>query len=364
MPMVTFTIADDIRHAHTVPAAWYRDTETYHRSLERIVRPSWQVVGDLATTDAGEPCQPLTMLEGCLDEPLLLVRHAEGERRILSNVCTHRANLVVEAPCALRELRCRYHGRRFALDGRCIHMPEFADVEGFPAPSDDLATVPHGTWAGLLFASIAPAVDLDAWLATMAERLAFLPLDRLVPAPRGSRDYHVAAHWALYVENYLEGFHIPFVHGGLNAVLDYGDYTTELFPNGVLQVGIARSDADAFVIPAGHVDAGRRIAAYYWWLFPNLMVNVYPWGISLNIVMPRGPASTIVRYRTYVMDPSRVGSGAGTDLDTVEREDGAVVETVQRGIRSTIYHRGRYSPRREQGVHHFHRILAAALSGG
>ena len=102
-------------------------------------------------------------------------------------------------------------------------------------------------------------------------------------------------------------------------------------------------------------------AAHYFWLFPNLMLNFYPWGLSVNLVRPTAVDWTRVTYLKYVADPDKLDDGAGADLDTVEREDQAIVEAVQRGVASRFYERGRYSPTREQGVHHFHRLLARML---
>jgi choline monooxygenase len=126
-----------------------------------------------------------------------------------------------------------------------------------------------------------------------------------------SRDYLVNANWMLYIDNYLEGFHIPFVHAGLNQALDYGEYTTELFAWGNLQLGIGKTGDSCFELPAVSRDAGRRVAAYYWWLFPNTMLNLYPWGLSVNVVRPLAPERTRVSFLSYVWDESKLDSGRG-----------------------------------------------------
>jgi choline monooxygenase len=84
--------------------------------------------------------------------------------------------------------------------------------------------------------------------------------------------------------------------------------------------------------------------------------------MSVNVVRPLSLDRTRVSFLAYVWDSTRLDRGAGAGLDRVEREDEAVVESVQRGVRSRLYHRGRYSPKREQGVHHFHRLLERCLS--
>ena len=117
----------------------------------------------------------------------------------------------------------------------------------------------------------------------------------------------------------------------------------------------------ALELPDDHPAAGEQVAAYYLWIAPGTMLNVYPWGLSLNRVVPEGPTRTRVEYRRFLRDASLLGMGAGGDLDQVEREDQAIVRAVQRGVRSRLYPGGRYAPRHEVGTHHLHRLLAAAL---
>ncbi|HEV2354783.1 MAG TPA: SRPBCC family protein [Puia sp.] len=103
------------------------------------------------------------------------------------------------------------------------------------------------------------------------------------------------------------------------------------------------------------------MAAYYFFIFPNLMFNFYPWGLSVNLVKPLGLSRTRISFLTYIADPGRYNTGAGSGLDTVELEDEAVVEAVQKGVRSRFYSHGRYSVTREQGTHHFHRLIAESI---
>ncbi len=357
-----FEIDPDIRKASTLPSRFYFDAAIFPELRERVFAPSWQLAGDADMVKVPGQVHPFTLLEGMLDEPLLLTRDTSDQLHCISNVCTHRGNLVAEAGGVEHGLRCRYHGRRFGLDG-CFHsMPEFEATQDFPTASDDLPRIPSGNWEKLLFASLAPGAPLEQVIGPMRERCGWMPLREAHFHSARSRDYLVNANWALYCDNYLEGFHIPFIHAGLAGALDYGSYRTELFEWSNLQVGIARGAEEVFDIPASSPDHGQRIAGYYWWVFPNTMFNFFPWGLSVNIVKPLAVDCTKVSYRTYVWDPSRLDRGAGSSLDRVEREDEAVVESVQKGVRSRLYDRGRYSPTREQGVHHFHRLLARSLS--
>ncbi|MBE2241277.1 MAG: aromatic ring-hydroxylating dioxygenase subunit alpha [Burkholderiaceae bacterium] len=355
----------DVTRAHTLAKDFYLDPKLFELARERIFARSWQWIGDLA--DVAEPgsLAPRTLLPGHLDEPVLLARDGGGVLRCLPNVCTHRGNPLVQAPCrGATQIRCGYHSRRFDLDGRMRFTPAFEGARDFPSPADDLPRVPFASLGDLLaFASVAPAADFDEVFAPIVERLGWLPWAAFVPDAARSRDYEFDAHWALYVENYLESLHIPFVHAGLSATLDLADYRHESHPHATLQLAAARPGEAAFDdLPASSPEHGRRIAAYYWWVFPNLMLNFYPWGLSLNVVVPLAPARTRVLFRSFVRDATKLGVGAGGALDAVELEDEAVVVAVQRGLRSRFYVRGRYSPTREDGVHHFHRLIAASMA--
>ena len=200
-------------------------------------------------------------------------------------------------------------------------------------------------------------------VAKIYERVSFLNLDHLDYRPDLSKDYMVNSHWALYCDNYLEGFHIPFVHDDLNSVLDHGAYETEIDDYFNVQIGYAKDGDNVFDFPKGHQDYGKNIAGYYYWIYPNFMLNFYPWGLSMNIVKPINRNKTKVAYLSYVLDETKLDSGAGSGLDKVEREDEFVVEGVHKGLNSRYYSTGRFSPTMEKGVHHFHLLLSKAMNG-
>jgi choline monooxygenase len=339
-----FEIDADIRKARTLSSEFYTDEDYFEVSKEKIFARTWQFVGRAADV-AG--LQPLTLLPGVLDEPLLLVKTGES-LTCLSNVCTHRGKILVEGSCDTpRLIRCGYHGRRFSLEGKFMSMPEFEGVEDFPSESDDLRQVPFAALRGFIFAAIAPAAPFDDHVSGVAEQFSGDDDNGSRLRLTAVREYEINAHWALYCENYLEGFHIPYVHHSLNEVVDYGTYATEIFRYSSLQTG--------------YNDAGE-LEARYLFLFPNTMFNFYPWGISVNVVRPVSPSKTMVEFLTYVADESLIETGAGADLHRVEMEDEKVVESVQRGIRSRFYSHGRYSPTREQGTHHFHRMIVKFMN--
>src|SRR6266542_5324294 len=357
-------ISPEIRRAFTLPARAYSNPDLYELQKDRVFARSWQYAGDAGRVKAPGHVLPFTLLDGCLDEPLVLASDDSATVRCLSNVCTHRGALVVEGEGHLRSLRCRYHGRRFAMDGSFVSMPEFDGAEGFPSPADNLPRLPLEKWGPLLFTGITPSVPFSEWIAPVEHRVGWMPFDEFRRDQATSRDYLIHANWALYCDNYLEEFHIPYVHQGLSEQLDYGSYYTELFTHGSLQMGLARPGETVFDLPKDHPDHGKAVAAFYFWLFPNTMLNFYPLGMSLNVVAPLGVARTRVSFISYVWKDSLRNSGVGGDLHKVEMEDEEVVESVQRGVSSRLYDRGRYSPRRETGTHHFHKLLAHYMNDG
>jgi choline monooxygenase len=327
------------------------DPRVWEDQLARVFAPSW--LGTIVEPEiAGPRTRPFVWEP--LGVPLVETRTADGTTRVLSNVCTHRAAIVCEKEGTGERLRCPYHGRIFGLDGRALKAPGFGP--DFPRDEDHLPVVPSAGWGPFRFLSLRPRTEfphdaLAPWLSGIA-------LDGFsVEAPA---TYEVPAHWALYCDNFLEGLHIPFVHPGLQAAV--ADYRVETFAGGSVQIAWAKKDQPALSLADDHPLAGERIAALYFWLFPTTMVNVYPWGLSLNVVVPLGPARTQVMFQALVRDPSLRETGAGAGLHQVEMEDEVVVVSQQRGIRSPLYRAGRLAGA-EAAVAHFHAMLDAALTG-
>jgi choline monooxygenase len=352
-----FSVDVDIARARTINKSFYLDESVFQLSKKKIFGNCWYFISDTSSVKKAGDCLPVDLLPGFLDEPLLLTRDVGGKVHLLSNVCTHRANMVVQHACNLPHLRCRYHGRVFNHDGSFRSMPEFKEVLDFPNAKDDLQSLPMAQWGKLLFGSLKDDCLFGQYFGDMINRLHWLPVEEFVFRPELSKDFIVKAHWALYCENYLEGFHIPFVHPGLNAVIDFRAYTTELFPFSSLQLGIAKENDACFDLPSTSIDFGKKVAGFYFFVFPNLMFNFYPWGLSLNIIEPAGPSLTRVRFLNYVWKEELLNEGAGSGLDKVEMEDEEVVESVQQGVRSSFYEQGRYSVTQEKGTHHFHRLI-------
>ena len=348
-----------INKASTLSSKFYTDPQYWEASKQNIFSKCWQLIGSDKIVQANGSMYPFHFIENYIDEPLLVVKDHEGDIKCLSNVCTHRGFILKHHPDQNKQIICKYHGRRFDLNGQMQFMPEFQDAADFPRACDHLEQIPLARWHQYLFCSLEPEFEWEVVAKVMDELVGFLPIGQSRFAPEFSKEYLVHAHWALYCDNYLEGFHIPFVHEGLNQYLDYNQYETVCFDYCNLQIGFAKSGEEVFDLPKSHKYNGRDIGAFYFWVFPNLMFNFYPWGLSINLVKPLRPETTKVHFLTYLWDEDLYHAmNASSDIDKVEREDEFVVEGVQRGLKSRYYPGGRFSPSREKGVHQFHSMLA------
>ena len=361
--MSHFYVDPNIAKASTISTDVYTSKAIFEAAKEKIFASSLQFIGSREIVKFNGDVQPFTLLENYMNEPLMLTKDRAGEVHCLSNVCTHRGNLISYKQCSkATNLRCKYHGRLFELSGKFISMPEFKEVENFPCEADNLPALPLFNWGNLLFTSLHKKDEAPIYLSEMMERLHWLPLDEFVYRGDLSKTFDIDASWALYCENYLEGFHIPFVHASLNSALSFGDYTTELYAKASLQLGVSKDAANCFDLPKTSIDYGTNVAAYYFWVYPNMMFNFYPWGLSVNIVSPVAVNKTKVEFLTFMWKEEKYDKGAGSDLDKVEMEDEEIVHSVQKGIVSRFYQHGRYSVTRETGTHHFHRLLAESLN--
>ncbi len=352
---------DNINEAYTLPSTFYRSQLNFTQLREGAFRNGWNYAGALCA-DQEYNVAPVDILPGFINEPLILTRDKNGLIRCLSNVCTHRGNILIEESGHRTLLKCRYHGRCFAIDGQFRSMPGFEGVKNFPAEKDDLTSLPVRSIGPMQFVQLAEGAGFEVQFGEMLDHMSWFNFSDLHLRPGVSRDYSIKAHWALYVDNYLEGFHVPYVHPGLNEALDVHQYRVELFKNGVLQVGIAdEEESDIFNLPAESKFFGERIYAFYCWIYPNMMFNFYPWGISLNIIEPINLNNTKIRFLTFVHKD--LGTPDVSGIHQTELEDERIVESVQRGMQSSFYTKGRYSPKHETALHHFHRMIKKQING-
>ena len=335
--------------ATALPARFYVEPGMAIQDRRQVFDRAWQLVAHVSQLrDAGD--HVVADLAGL---PVLAVRDADGVIRVLHNVCRHRAGPIAHCDGkGARALSCRYHGWTYALDGQLCAAPEMRGAQDFNLADIRLPQLSVRVWQGLVFATVeeteAPA--FDAFVAGIDTRLG---VDRGLEHYAGHHRtaYDIACNWKVYVDNYLEGYHVPHVHPGLNKLLDYRSYRTELARWHSLQWSPLESDASLY----GNGDA------LYYWLWPNTMLNILPGRLQTNTVVPLGVDRCRVVFDSYyaAADDARREADLAFS-DAVQHEDLAICEAVQRGLASGSYVPGRLNPLRETGVHHFHELLRAA----
>src|SRR5216683_986861 len=350
-----------LAEAFTIPAPWYVDARIAELEKQTVFGQTWQMIG--RTDQVEKPGQFVTAEVAA--EPIIAVRGNDGTLRAFYNVCRHHAAAVVTEPCGQASiLHCPYHGWNYGLDGSLKGMPEFDGVKNFDREQNGLVPVKAETWEKFVFVSLDPQVQpLGEFLGGLVKRTDPLGLSKLHYSDR--RVYDIHCNWKVFVDNYLDGgYHVPHLHMGLNSVLDYKQYTIENEDRYCLQSSpMVASDEDA---ATGATRKGDR--AWYFWQYPNLMINCYEGYMDTNYVIPVDADHCGVVFDFYFSDVSETRRAYNTESvnvgNRVQDEDLGICEDVQRGLKSRAYGAGRLSVRREAGEQLFHRLLAADLKGG
>jgi phenylpropionate dioxygenase-like ring-hydroxylating dioxygenase large terminal subunit len=360
--------------AETLPSRFYIDPATLALEKEHIFRRTWQLVVTFSQACGEADGKKRTIADpgayftvDVIGEPVVVVRDNAGTLHAFSNVCRHRAGPIAQGSGCRNVFNCAYHGWTYTLDGRLIGTPEVDGMEFFDRSTMGMVPLRCETWEQFIFVNFdLEAPPLSAFLENIPKAAAGFEFKGIELAER--RDYYVNCNWKVYVDNYLEGYHIPIVHPGLMKEIDYPRYRTEVFRFSSQQLGPVKE-----VKPE---DAGERVyapgpgmkEALYFWVFPNLMLNIYPDNIQTNVIVPLGHDRTLTIFEWYFHDvhsekvKKRVRKALGFS-ETVQQEDIHICEAVQRGLQSSTYDRGRYSVKRENGVHHFHLLLSEFLQG-
>ena len=360
MPMI-FSFNPDIARAETIPARLYVDPVYLALEEERIFGRTWQPVGHSATVSE----HGAFMTADVAGESVVVVRDGDVLRGF-HNICLHRAGPVASGCGKRNSLQCRYHGWTYRLDGQLMRAPEMEGSEGFDRDAMHLMPVQVATWGPLVFANLdLKAPSLGHFLEDLPQRT-----EQFQPAAMRHvmrKSWTIACNWKVYVDNYLEGYHLPMVHPGLHRELDYDQYRVEPHRYWSLQHAPLRpirgDGGDRQYTPAGNQDD-----AQYYWLFPNVMLNIYQGQMQTNTVTPLGVDACEVTFEWFSTNPPATPDEhlAWNRLiafsDEIQAEDIEICERVQKNLRSRSYDRGRYSAARENGVHHFHSLVHEFLT--
>ena len=361
MPLV-FPFDPNIARASTIPARLYNDPVYLELERERVFAHSWQLVGRV--DQVLETGQYFTAEIG--NDAIVILRDGTSLRGFY-NICLHRAGPVAYGCGKRQTLQCKYHGWTYTLDGTLLRAPEMEGVENFRPNDMHLIPVLVATWGPFVFANLdgkaPPLLDV---LEDIPRRVAPFRCEEMRYVLR--KEWDLACNWKVYVDNYLEGYHLPVVHPGLHKEIDYDQYAVE--PHRYFSI------QHAPLRPVHGSTRNRRYdpnetdvaEAVYVWLFPNVMMNVYMGQMQTNVVLPLAHDRTKVIFEWFATDvPENPAADAKWSRllefsDEIQAEDIEICEVVQRNLRSRVYDRGRYSAARENGVHHFHSLLHEFLT--
>lgn len=342
---------EPLDRAHALHASFYTDQQWLEFEQREVFGSTWQLAahtGELAA--AGDH-----VVGDIAGKPILIIRQPDGSLQAFFNVCRHRAGPL--ATCngkGARALHCKYHGWTYELDGALRAATEMQGAAGFDRSAIRLPRIQVREWQGLVFVALDEATPpFEQVFAGIAERIAPADLSHMRFAKRDT--YKLECNWKVYIDNFLEGYHLPFVHPGLSKVLDYRVYDTELAQWHSLQHSPLRNND-------GIYGDGN---AWYYFIYPNIMLNITPGRLQTNRILPLGHRQCIVEFDYYYTDDPEVQARVQAEQafsDEIQAEDISICEHVQRGLASGSYSAGRLNPKRESGVWHFQNLLRAAYA--
>ncbi|HVH16404.1 MAG TPA: SRPBCC family protein [Candidatus Angelobacter sp.] len=369
-----FFVDPDIRKAESLPDSAFNDPDFLELELDTIFKDSWMLVPHGATGSStslgdllGKPGSRVPF--SLLGKPLFLQRNSRKEINCFPNVCTHAWHPLVESASIGGSIVCPQHGREFDPDGKFVSHKGFEKLENFPRESDNLRRLHVENWGPLISICLGePLAPLRKMIEKVKESIPGIDLDSLKYQPVANEVREVDGNWKQHAWNYMDNYHIRFVHkgpGGLAGAIDLETYTTELYEYSALQWAYARRREDGFdeqQVAARFRDPkrDRRVLALWWFIFPNLTLNFYPWGLSVNQYLPaRGrPDRTEFHWLLYSIDDAKFEQRNKIWLnEQVDAEDIEAISLVSKGAQSGFAPRGRFAPREELGPHWLHRLI-------
>ena len=352
LPLSDDLVPQALDRALALPAPYYTDASIAALEAGAVFARSWQLVGQVSRL-AGIGDHLVTEIAGL---PVIVLRSDADTLRAFHNVCRHRAGPLARCDgLGAKALRCKYHGWTYGLDGVLRSAPEMAGAAGFDPGAIRLPELALQVWQGLVFVAAGEVPPFAEVVAGIDQRLGS-PEQLAGYRFHHRSSYEIACNWKVYVDNYLEGYHVPHVHPALNKLLDYRSYVTEVSDWHSLQFSPLESAPDLY---------GSGEALYYF-LYPNTMLNLLPGRMQTNRVLPLGADRCRVEFDFYYApsDDDEDGvSRRARDLafsDEVQVEDVDICQDVQRGLASGSYVAGRLNPLRENALHHFQELLRAA----
>ncbi len=364
-----FFVDPDICLARTLPGAAFTDPRFLQLEEKTIFSIHWLLVppddsfDKLAERGANAPFT-------ILGKPFFFQRDLERKLHCFPNVCTHAWHPLVEAAGQTKTITCPQHGRKFDCEGKFLSHMGFQGLENFPAKEDHLRDLPVEHWDPFYFVAFSnPTVRLDDTLREVRDSVGRTHAKGLKRIVHNLESRELDGNWKQHAWNYMDNYHIRFVHKGpegLAGAVDLSSYKTQLYDWTALQWVYAKKPEHGFdpsLLPSRFRDTGkpdRRVFALWWFVYPNLTLNYYPWGLSVNVYMPvpGKPDRTLFHWHHYVLDEKKYEMRDNVWLDRqVDEEDVEAIANVNRGVQSGFAPRGRFAPKEEAGPHWLHRKI-------
>jgi glycine betaine catabolism A len=352
----------------TLPSAAYRSEEFFAREREGIFFREWLAVGREEELFPTEGPRVLDVL----GESILLLRTKAGALRAHYNVCRHRGARLCSAggeqSAALTTrgtLRCPYHSWTYDFEGRLLTAPHLDPAWGLRR--EDLSLHPLGiaTWGGFVFLNLSPeaaaarGLTLEVQLGAMPARIARYPLAELRAGHRIR--YDVAANWKAIAENYNECYHCGPVHPELCALVPAFKHKGGAGLD--WEAGIPHRDG-AFTFtrsgttsraPFPGLSEAEKLRHKGELVYPNLFLSLSSDHVAAFILTPLGPERTRV-VCDFLFHPDEMAKPGFDPTDAVEfwdlvnRQDWAICESVQQGMRSRVHAFGYYAPMEDMSL--------------
>jgi len=328
----------------SLPGWTYWDADYFKVEMERVIRPSWQIV--CHDSDMPNPGDWRTL--ELLGESILVIRGQDGAARAFANVCRHRGSRLVDGHegCAKR-LTCPYHAWTYATDGRLVALPHREDYRGFDAAEWGLIPAELERWRGFLFVRLesgGPSVAaMMAPYETEIEPHRFEELRALGRITMRPRD----VNWKNVADNYSDGLHIDVAHPGLTRLFGKS-YAIEAGAHVDRMSGALREQPSSNISERAYqqfLPAGAGRTWLYFKLWPNVAFDIYPDQVDFMHFVPVSPTRTMIREISYALPDDRREMKAARYLNwrinrQVNAEDTALIRRVQQGMGSSLYRPG------------------------
>ena len=358
---MVFFVEKKIENAHFINKKFYLDDRVFNKSIKNIFLNNPIYILHKSTLKQTKELIPKKLYPNVINEEVILNTSNHDIKNIISNTCTHRGHTILDESCNKRIIQCPYHGRTFDNEGNLRSAPGFEQNIKKLKETENLKSYSYFKFLNFYFLNNSQS-KIKNYVDEYSNLFDWYPFEKLKPEKNHIKEYIINAHWALYIENYLEGLHIPYIHKDLVKEIDLKNYYIKVLSKAVLQIAKGKSTKNTFTKFKSCPLNLKSSSAFYLWIYPNIMINIYTWGISLNIIEPVNKEKTLIHYETYVLKNTTKKQGAGGNLNKIEIEDQNAILKVQKGLKSSSYIPGKISAIHEKGIHHFHKLLCEDLN--